>query len=171
MVKGSSLSPAIHSGLLLIRKIHLNRQRYIDYAFVHAINYVPLSPSVLLLYDIMCQYSIHFRDRIEEMEAFLKLPQGFCAKIGIGLFHVHGHMKTCFARYAPTFIVGAGMLDGEVVETLWSPLNHTSSSARAMTWYHRQEYLDAHMADSNWLKLIRMGECLLRSYITWDDSP
>ena len=52
------------------------------------------------------------------------------------------------------------MLDGEVVETLWSPLNHTSSSARAMTWHHRQEYLDAHMRDSNWLKLVKMGMSL-----------
>ena len=128
-----------------------------DYAFVHAINHIPLSRTVLLLYDIMCQYWKYFKSRIKEMPDFLALPRGLKIKCGIGLFHVHGHMKECFARYAPTFIKGAGMLDGEIVETLWNPLNHTSSSARAMTWYHRQEYLDAHMSDSNWLKLVGIG--------------
>ena len=29
-----------------------------------------------------------------------------------------------------------------------------------MSWYHRQEYLDAHMADSNWKKLLRMGKTI-----------
>ena len=46
---------------------------------------------------------------------------------------------------------------GEIIETLWSPLNHTASSARTMTWYHRQEYLDAHMGDSNWKKVVTLG--------------
>ena len=105
----------------------------------------------------MCQYWKHFKRRIKEMPDFLSLPSGLKIKHGIGLFHVHGHVKECFARYAPTFIQGAGMIDGEVVETLWNPLNHTSSSARAMTWYHRQEYLDAHMGDSNWLKMVGIG--------------
>ena len=77
---------------------------------------------------------------------------------GIGLFHVHGHKKECYPRYAPSFIPGAGMIDGEILETLWNPLNHTASSARSMTWYSRQEYLDAHMGDSNWKKLIHMGK-------------
>ena len=106
----------------------------------------------------MCQYWKFFKHRIKEMADFLSLPAGIKIKKGIGLFHVHGHMKECFARYAPTFIRGAGMLDGEIVETLWNPLNHTSSSARAMTWHHRQEYLDVHMSDSNWLKLVGLGE-------------
>lgn len=49
------------------------------------------------------------------------------------------------------------MIDGEVIETLWHVLNHTASSTRAMSWFHRQEYLDAHMADSNWKKMTRIG--------------
>lgn len=105
----------------------------------------------------MCQYWKNFLARVKQLPDFLPWSEDVRVKAGIGLFHVHGHVKECFARYAPTFIVGAGMLDGEVVETLWNPLNHTASSARAMTWHHRQEYLDAHMGDSNWLKLTGMG--------------
>ena len=128
-----------------------------DYAFTNAINYVPLLLQVLLLYDIMCQYWVNFCRRISEVPAFLHLPENVSIKRGIGLFHVHGHVKQCFARYAPTFIRGAGNVDGEIIETLWNPLNHTASSARSMSWFHRQEYLDTHMGDSNWKKLVRIS--------------
>ena len=128
-----------------------------DYAIVHAIKRDPRLLLILLLYDIACQFFVNFRVRLLQHPQFLSLPENIIIKPGVGLFHVHGHIKECHARYAPTFIRGAGMVDGEVVETLWSSLNHTASSARAMSWSHRQEYLDSHMGDSNWKKLTRIG--------------
>lgn len=134
-----------------------------DYAFINAINYIPLIIMLLLLYDIMCQYWVNFTrrtktaGRIQGLSHILKLRDDLMIKRGIGLFHVHGHIKECYPRYAPTFIESAGMVDGEIIETLWHILNDTASSARAMSWFHRQEYLDVHMADSNWKKLTRMG--------------
>lgn len=130
-----------------------------DYAFVNAINYIPAILMILMLYDIMCQFWVNFLARITNSANYLHLPDDMIIQRGIGLFHVHGHMKQCYPRYAPTFIPGAGMVDGEVVETLWSTLNYTASSARPMTWNHRQEYLDAHMGDSNWKKLTGIGMC------------
>ena len=126
-----------------------------DYAICYAIAYVTTVYSILLLYDIICQFWVNFLKRVGQCPTLPSLPDKPIVP-GIGLFHVHGHVKQCFARYAPTFIRSAGMLAGEVIETLWSPLNHTASSARTMTWYHRQEYLDSHMGDSNWKKLIGM---------------
>lgn len=135
----------------------ISRQRYMDYAFVQAILYVRDLLVILMLYDIMCQFWVNFLKRLLDVTDHIKLPSDVSFKRGIGLFHVHGHVKECFARYAPTFIRGAGMLDGEIIETLWNLLNHTAASARAMSWFHRQEYLDTHMADSNWKKLVGMG--------------
>ena len=127
-----------------------------DYAFVNAINFVNETEMVMIIYDIVCKFMANFKERRMQLPEFLATPLGLKIKKAIGLFHVHGHIKECFARYAPTFIRGSGMLAGEIIETLWSPLNHTASSARTMTWYHRQEYLDSHMGDSNWKKLIGM---------------
>ena len=129
-----------------------------DYAFVYAINYIAGLLVILMLYDIMCQFWVNFLKRIAEVPSFLILPSNVTIKRGIGLFHVHGHVKECFPRFAPTFIQGAGNIDGEIIETLWNPLNHTASSARSMSWHHRQEYLDAHMGDSNWKKLVTLGQ-------------
>ncbi|KAK7678294.1 hypothetical protein QCA50_018642 [Cerrena zonata] len=139
-------------------------QRYMDYAFIQAILYIRQSLLVFLLYDIMCQFWVNFLKRLLGMPDELRLPDGVEFKRGIGLFHVHGHVKECFARYAPTFIQGAGMLDGEIIETLWNLLNYTASSARAMSWFHRQEYLDTHMGDSNWKKLIGMVLSIFRKW-------
>ena len=134
-----------------------------DYAFINAINFANETKTVMLIYDIVCKFMANFTERRMQLPEFLSIPLGLTIKKAIGLFHVHGHVKECFARYAPTFIKGSGMLAGEIIETLWSPLNHTANSARTMTWYHRQEYLDSHMGASNWKKLIAM--CKYNRYL------
>ena len=134
------------------------RYRYMDYAFVKAINYIVETTIVMIIYDIVCKFIINFARRRQQLPNFLSIPPAVQVKKAIGLFHVHGHVKQCFARYAPTFIRGSGMMAGEIIETLWSSLNHTSSSARSMAWHHRQEYLDVHMGDSNWKKLVTLGQ-------------
>ncbi|KAH9941379.1 hypothetical protein B0H21DRAFT_780214 [Amylocystis lapponica] len=74
---------------------------------------------VILLYDINCQYRVHLRQRFTE-SPYLHMPCRLEIVQGIGLFHVHGHQDTCFMRYSPTFIPGAGLVDGAILETLWS---------------------------------------------------
>lgn len=131
----------------------------VDWAFCEAIKNtnVPANGKVLLLYDIYCQWSIHFRDRVA-VNKNLSLPKGLTVDGGIGLFHVHGHRDECLYRYAPYFISGAAVVDGEVLERLWSVLNLVSRSTRTATLAHRAEVLDDHMNDNNWKKLISMGE-------------
>lgn len=116
----------------------------------------------LLLYDINCQYHVNLFKRLRESQALQEVLDldDLELKFGIGLFHVHGHSNECYCRFAPTFIPGAGLIDGELIETLWDPLNHISGSIRAMSYFHRWEILDLHMNDSNWKKLLRMGQCL-----------
>ncbi|KIO00046.1 hypothetical protein M404DRAFT_29874 [Pisolithus tinctorius Marx 270] len=57
---------------------------------------------------------------------------------------------------------GAGWVDGEIIETLWSLLNVVSTSARGMSSLHRQELLDFQMSDCNFMKMIRMVDSLSR---------
>ncbi|KAI9437087.1 hypothetical protein BJY52DRAFT_1230227 [Lactarius psammicola] len=72
-------------------------------------------------------------------------PSSMELRTGIGLFHIHGHQDSCLPRYSPSFIPGAKQVDGEIIETLWAPLNNISRSLHGMTLAHRQEVLDAHM--------------------------
>ena len=90
----------------------------------------------------------------------MHLPDGLSCIPGVGKFHLAAHQEDSFIYFSPNFVQRAGQVDGEVLETLWAPLNKVAGSVRAMTKAHRQEMLDQHMLDSNWKKLVNMGGCL-----------
>lgn len=115
---------------------------------------------LILYYDIMCQYWKNLKKRFRG-NPFLHLLNGVQIQRAIGLFHIHSHIDSCFPRYAPSYIKGAGQIDGEVLETLWAVLNLIHSSTRRMSTANRRETLDDHMNDSNWKKLIGMGESFI----------
>lgn len=127
-----------------------------DYALNSVLASLGGIKTLLVMYDIMCQYSKRLHIRFSG-NPYLKMPAGLTIRSGIGLFHVHGHQDSCFPRYSPNFIEGAGQIDGEVIETLWAPLNNISGSTRGMSTAHRKEVIDDHMNDSNWKKLTGMG--------------
>ena len=113
-------------------------------------------PVASLMYDIMCQYRIHFQERVEKSPG-LSLPDSLELQTGIGLFHIHGHQDSCLPWFSPSYIHGAKQVDGEIIETLWAPLNNISRSLQGMSLMHQQEVLDAHLNHSNWKKLVRIG--------------
>jgi hypothetical protein len=130
-----------------------------DYCFSEAMKYnMDGIQRSIWLYDIMCQFWKNLKKRFEG-NPYLHFPDTVEIVRGIGLFHVHGHKDECYPRFAPTFIPGAGMVDGEVLETLWSVLNGIADSIRSQSTAHHQETLDDHMNDSNWKKLIHISEC------------
>ena len=128
-----------------------------DYALSNAVQYRTEGiTSTLVLYDVMCQYGVHLAERFDR-NPYLEWPRDMKMAKGIGLFHVHGHQRLCELRYSPSFIAGAGEVDGEILETMWASLNRVSGSTRTMSTSHRQEMLDWHMNDWNWKKLITIG--------------
>lgn len=137
------------------------QQKNVDFAFLRALETTGVDPDqgVMLIYDIACQYFVHLKARIGE-----KLPIGLKVDRAIGLFHVHAHKDECFFRYATSFIPGAGVVSGEILESLWSGLNGISPTARTATLAHRAEMLDDHACDSNHKKMLRMSQYLCRRY-------
>jgi hypothetical protein len=128
-----------------------------DYSLSQALSFnMSGIPTALILYDIMCQYSVHLSDRMA-WNKYLGIPDNMSLKKGIGLFHIHGHQDSCYPQFSPTYIQGVGQVDGEILETLWAPLNQVSGSTRSMTTAHWQEILDDHMNDSNWKKQVNAG--------------
>jgi hypothetical protein len=69
--------------------------------------------------------------------------------VAVGKFHLGAHVKKCFWKYTLNFVVGAGQIDGEIMETLWSLFNKFAVMARAMSKAHRVEILNEHMRDVN----------------------
>ena len=128
-----------------------------DYSIFKALNFnMDGIEAALICYDVMCQWSVRMKDRVAGSR-YLNIPDGLELRLGIGLFHIHGHQDTCLARYSPSFIEGGRQIDGETIETLWALLNKISRSTRGMFTSHCREVIDNHMNDSNWKKLVDLG--------------
>ncbi|KAF8816373.1 hypothetical protein BYT27DRAFT_7221526 [Phlegmacium glaucopus] len=117
---------------------------------------------LLEIYDIVCQYYKHIESRFAA-SPYISLPPAELEK-AIGMFHVHGHQDSCFFQFATSFMKGAGMVDGEILETLWSTLNSISPSMRTASVAHRSEVLDDHMNDSNWKKIVSITRTIINKY-------
>ena len=135
---------------------HIN----IDYAICQAIKYKSEGVTeILVIYDICCQWIRNFERRVQGSQ-YLSLPDSTTIIPAVGKFHLGAHICSCFPLFSLNFIRGVGQQDGEILETLWSNLNKVSSSIRAMSKAHHHEVLDDYMRDSNWKKMVGVGEHL-----------
>jgi hypothetical protein len=107
----------------------------------------------MFIYDIICQYFLYLKFRIGHL-----LHPDLEIDWAIGLFHVHAHKEDCFYRFASSFIPGAGIVAGEILESLWSRLNPIAIATRTATLAHRAEVIDDHVSDSNQKKLVGISE-------------
>ncbi|EFI26719.1 hypothetical protein CC1G_15640 [Coprinopsis cinerea okayama7 len=141
---------------------HIN----MDYALSEALKLTVSDEisKVLFVYDINCQYSKHLLKRLREGE-FLTLREDLVFVHGIGLFHVHGHQESCHARYSLTFIEGAGVSSGEILESLWAVVNEVARATSTMSLAHRTEVLDAILGDINWKKLIQLVPTTCKNWL------
>ena len=129
-----------------------------DWAFLEAIRSTRVHPKqgVLFIYNLVCLYWIYLQSRIGHL-----LLNGLEIDRVIRLFHVHDHKDECFFRFASSFIPGAGIVAGEILESLWSSLNRITPSTRTATLAHRAEVIDDHASDSNHKKALEMGNSFI----------
>ncbi|KAF8218463.1 hypothetical protein L208DRAFT_1351219, partial [Tricholoma matsutake] len=113
------------------------QQKNIDYAICKALNSKTMKGinRSLLVYDIFGQWIINFLLQVNQ-SPFLSIPEGLKITGAIGDFHVVGHIDDCLPRYTLAYVPGSGVIDGEIVETLWAVLNETSQSAKGATMAH-----------------------------------
>jgi hypothetical protein len=131
----------------------------VDYSLCGGLNFNSSGlREALAIYDVWCQYSVHFDGRLCDASYFLELDPDLKLFGAIGKFHLADHVDRCFSKWSLNFMKGAGHIDGEIMETLWSGMNKVSGAARSMSKAHRQEMLDDYMRDANWKKTVGIGE-------------
>ena len=77
----------------------------------------------------------------------------------VGKWRLAAHIPSCFPKSTLNFVEGAAQVNGEIMETLWSGLDEVAGLAQAMSLVHHQETIDEYMNDSNWRKIVRIGQC------------
>lgn len=128
-----------------------------DYSFCQAIKNVDKDQGLVAIYDIGCQWYKNLARRIKASN-FLYMPAFHDFLVAIGKFHLGGHIEECFPLFSLNFLRGAAQVDGEILETLWWPIDKIAGITRAMSKAHRREILDDNMYDSNWKKWVGIGE-------------
>jgi hypothetical protein len=134
---------------------------YVDYSFCQAAKYKTLHGDELLdiqnSYDIGCKWWINFLKRVEGSPK-LDWDERRRLIVAVGKWHLASHQRDCFCKFSLNFIIGAGHLDGEIMETIWSQLNDPARRARSMTLAHRLVFLEQHIRDMNFKKMVSMGK-------------
>jgi hypothetical protein len=126
-----------------------------DYSICQALKRFPGHMQALIVYDICCQWSIHFRQRVSESD-FLELYDSMEITGAVGKWHLAAHIPECFPKFSLNFVKGSGEVEGKILETLWSGLDEIAGMTQAMSIAHHQEVIDEYMNDSNWCKIIQM---------------
>ena len=130
----------------------------IDYSICNALKYQSFGLTEgLVIYDIGCQWIVNFWKRLQQ-SPHLSIPEVMQLLVAVGKFHLSAHIRECFVLYSLNFLYGSGQLDGEILETLWSPFNFISAPARTMSMASRHQLYDDYMRDSNWKKIVAIGQ-------------
>jgi hypothetical protein len=143
------------------RLFDLGVSNFID--FVKRLNNTSLSNELKIqclvyIYDMMCNYSIHLPDRLQQSDLTLPKEVEIDLLTYVGKWHLSGHQEKCWSRFTLELLLGAGWTDGEILESLWSVLNQSKKTVRALSEAHRQEFLDELLQDSNFKKLCGGGK-------------
>lgn len=129
-----------------------------DYVFLSALRGLAVV-AVVVMYDIACQWGIHWASRMQSFPEDLHLNlEEVEVRKAIGKLHLPAHRGKCKELYSLNYLPNVARTDGEAIERSWSMTNPASFSTREMTSGHRHDAIDSLIGAINWRKLIGFGE-------------
>ncbi|KAG6823301.1 hypothetical protein H0H92_010681, partial [Tricholoma furcatifolium] len=118
--------------------------------------------SVVLSYDIVCQWSIHWHDRMMSYPRSLQASSSIKEiTFLVPKFHLPAHIEECNLAYSFNLTRGMGRTDGEAPERGWANINPIAQSTKEMGPGSRRDTIDDHFNDWNWKKKIQLGKRML----------
>jgi len=109
---------------------------------------------VHIIYDIACVLKSH----LQKKNTFTKY-QDF--KFGIPVFHSYGHRGDCQVKNSIRRLDSFGLMDGELMERLWSYLRSFSKITKEMTPAHRTDLLSDALLHFGSKKMGNIGKYLV----------
>ncbi|KAI6039235.1 hypothetical protein EDC04DRAFT_2868045 [Pisolithus marmoratus] len=133
-----------------------------DYIFFSAI-FPLLFLSVIISYDIACQWKLNLACRIGQLPDHLHVPLAVVASLfmfSIPKFHAPAHAASCAIPHSLNLMPGARCTDSEVVKHNWSEINHVTNSTKEMGHGAWHDTIDDHFGHHNFRKLVGLGRLL-----------
>ncbi|KAL0575102.1 hypothetical protein V5O48_006852 [Marasmius crinis-equi] len=150
---------------MLVKIGNLNKgERFsvVDYVLGVAMQLWSAVLSLLLCYDISCQYFRRFDQRKRLWPVHILLSPVLAIVVAIGKLHHVGHEQKGHDQFSLNLIHGAGYTDGELCERFWGNHNALSNSTKTMGPGSRQDLLESMFEFWNWEKYKGMGRSLLK---------
>ncbi|KAI0059388.1 hypothetical protein BV25DRAFT_1785942, partial [Artomyces pyxidatus] len=141
-------------------------ERYVnmDYVVLSTISLTaPKIRDFFLSYDISCQWSQNFWNRMDRYPGKELDPDEKTVKFVIPKFHLQAHGEPCQINYSLNYTEGVGRTCGEGIEAGWADTNGAALSTREMSASFRHEALDDFFGAINWRKIVTLGQYLLKS--------
>lgn len=141
--------------------------RYANMDFIFFSSIMPLLLlTVVISYDIACQWKLNLMKRMNELPEHLRMPAAVALAafmFGIPKFHCPAHEEKCATPHSLNLMPGVGRTDGEGIERNWAEMNRVASSTKEMGVGYRHDVLDDHFGHHNWRKYTGLGTffCLL----------
>ncbi|KAG9225760.1 hypothetical protein CCMSSC00406_0007770 [Pleurotus cornucopiae] len=140
-------------------------ERYCNMDFIVLSAVVGLTLSTLMIiYDIACQWSSNFATRMKELPSSLHITSNVHIEYAIPKCHLHAHQVACQTPNSLNLKPGVGRTDGEGIERDWSLVNPAANSTKEMGAGSRHDTLDDIFGYHNWLKTTGLGLALRRKY-------
>jgi hypothetical protein len=115
--------------------------------------------TLTISYDIVCQWSRNFKNRVGQFPAWMQPPPAVlnAATYVIPKFHIYGHGTPCQTRFSLNFLPYSARTNGEEPERWWAHINPVSMSTKEMGAGARHDTIDDHAAAWNWRKITNFG--------------
>ncbi|KAI5984696.1 hypothetical protein F5J12DRAFT_907939 [Pisolithus orientalis] len=133
-----------------------------DYIYFLAI-FPFLLLSMVISYNIACQWKLNLAQRIDQLPEHLHLPLAVVMLsfvFGILKFHAPAHSASCAIPHSLNLLPGVGCTNGKGVKHNWSEINCVTNSTKEMTSGARHDTINNHFGHYNFRKLVGLG-CLL----------
>ncbi|THU84007.1 hypothetical protein K435DRAFT_688454, partial [Dendrothele bispora CBS 962.96] len=142
-----------------------------DYALFTVLSTLLLVSTIVLTYDIACQYYVHLLDRFRENAGNMGLSEEGLETVVGGLtclvpkMHLQGHIADCQYRFSLNFTRFMGRTCGEGIEGTWAEAKQAGGMTREMNAGHRIDTLNAMQNDWNLMKMNRLVESLFHKLL------
>ncbi|KAF9038742.1 hypothetical protein BJ165DRAFT_1352555, partial [Panaeolus papilionaceus] len=144
-------------------------ERYanMDYLFYKTVSTLRKPISYVVSYDIACQWSVHLRKRLLDLDAeFFIYDSDHAIQFLVPKFHLPAHIAPCRRRFSFNYRQGVGRTDGEAPERGWPVTNALAGSTREMCAGTRRDVLEYQFGDHNWVKITNLASLLKRRLFT-----
>ena len=137
----------------------------VDYCVASALASHGRLARLVLSYDIMCQWWLHFLQRMKKLPPTLQLTLPSDTEYVIPKYHYNAHREKDHTQYSLNYMPGAGSTCCEQIECNWPKHEETAASTREMGPRCRHDTLEDHFGYANWHVYASLGESSLVSIV------